>query len=119
MQAAAIVLEVLLGLAFLASGGQKLAGAKGQKEMFEHLRYPEWFLYVAGLVEAVGALGMLIGLLSPILALLAGLLLAAQMVGALVSHVRVKDAVGKMAPALALLVLAAAVIVIEYPTLGL
>ena len=32
MQTATIVLEAMVGLAFLEGGGQKLAGAKNQKE---------------------------------------------------------------------------------------
>jgi len=119
MQVAAIVLEVLLGLAFLAAGGQKLAGAEGQKKDFAHLRYPGWFMYVAGLVEVIGALGVLFGIFAPISAVLGGLLLAAQMVGAVASHVRVKDPVRRMVPPSVLLVLAAAVVLLEYPTLGL
>lgn len=119
MQFAATILEVLLGLAFLGVGGRKLAGAKDQREMFAHLRYPEWFVYVAGAVEVVGGLGMLAGIFSPISAFLASLLLAAQMIGALVSHARVGDPVGRLAPASVLLVLAVAVILLEYPTLGL
>jgi len=119
MQTAAIVLKVLLGVVFLRAGGQKLAGAKDVKEMFKHLEYPSWFTYVAGVVEVIGVLGMLVGTFSPTWAVLAGLLLAAQMIGAIVSHARVRDSVGKMAPASAILVLAAVVIVLEYPILGL
>lgn len=119
MQILAVVLEVLLGLAFLGAGGQKLAGADSQKEMFAHLKYPGWFLYAAGAVELIGALGMLAGLFSPLLAVLAALLLAAQMAGAVFSHVRVRDSAGKMAPASVLLVLAAVVLVLEYPAIGL
>ncbi len=118
MQIVAIVLEVLLGLAFLGAGGPKLAGAKGQKEMFTHLGYPEWFLYVAGAVEVFGGLGMLAGIFSPLWALLAGLLLAAQMIGALVSHARAKDPTGRLAPASVLLALALAVVFLEYLALG-
>lgn len=119
MQVAAVIVEILLGLAFLAAGGQKLAGAESQKEIFTHLKYPIWFMYVAGLVEVIGALGMIVGIFSPIWAFLAGLLLTAQMIGALASHARVKDPVQRMVPSSVLLVLAVAVIFLEYPTFGL
>lgn len=119
MQILAVVLEILLGLAFLGAGGQKLAGAESQKEMFRHLKYPGWFMYAAGAVELVGGLGMLAGLFSPLLAVLAALLLTAQMAGAVISHARVGDSAGKMAPASVLLVLAVVVLVLGYPTIGL
>lgn len=108
-----------MGLVFLGAGGQKLAGARGQRDIFAHLGYPEWFMYTAGLVEVAGALGMFVGIFSPIWAFLASLLLSAQMVGAVASHVRAKDPARRMIPPSVLFALAAAVAVLEYPALGL
>ncbi|CAN5651725.1 hypothetical protein BH24ACT21_BH24ACT21_16670 [soil metagenome] len=106
-----IVLKVLLGLVFLGAGGSKLAGAQQMVEMFDHFKYPRWFMYFTGAVEIVGALGVLVGILAPVLAVLGGLLLAATMVGAVFTHIRVKDSVSMMVPPGILLVLSIAVIV--------
>lgn len=112
MEVLTIVLQVILGLVFLGAGGSKLAGAQQMVEMFEHFKYPRWFMYFTGVVEVTGALGVLAGIFVPVLALLGGLLLAATMTGALITHVRVKDPVSMMVPPAILLVLAIAVIVL-------
>lgn len=104
-----IVLEVLLGLAFVVSGGQKLAGAKGMRKEFERFGYSARFMYLTGLLEVAGAVGMFAGLFAPVWGALAGLLLATVMGGAVYSHVRAGDPVGEAVPASMLLVLAATV----------
>ena len=107
-----VILQVALGLAFLGAGGSKLAGARQMKDDFDRFGYPRWFMRFTGVVETTGALGVLVGVFAPVLAVLGGLLLAATMVGALFTHVRVKDPGSKMAPPATLLVLAIIVIVL-------
>lgn len=107
-----IILQVILGLVFLGAGSSKLAGTQQMVGMFEHFKYPRWFMYFTGAVEVTGALGVLAGLFVPMLALLGGLLLAATMIGAIFTHIRVKDPVSMMAPPAILLVLAIVVIIL-------
>ncbi len=83
MAIAAIVIESLLALAFLLTGTTKLTGAKRQVENFEQWRYPQWFRVVTGLVEVVGATGLIIGIWFPIVAIAAAILLVATMIGAI------------------------------------
>ena len=104
------VLQVLLGAAFLGAGGQKLAGAEQMVEDFDHFGYPRWFMYVTGTIEVTGALGVLLGLVRPVAAPFAGLLLAATMTGALATHVRLKDSTQKMVPPTVLLTLSTVVL---------
>lgn len=94
----AIVLQVVLGLAFLGAGGSKLAGAQQMIEDFDRFGYPRWFMYFTGAVEITGALAVLVGIFVPVLAVLGGLLLAATMVGAVATHLRMKDPGSKIAP---------------------
>ena len=105
------ILQALLGLAFLGAGGSKLAGADQMVDEFHRYRYPQWFRVVTGSVEVSGALGMLVGIFRPVVAPFAGLFLTATMVGALATHLRIKDPVGKMAPPAMLLVLSTTVLV--------
>jgi putative oxidoreductase len=114
MEIATIVLQILLGLAFLAAGGSKLAGAQSQKGEFKRFGYPLWFMYLTGILESIGALGMIVGVFSPVWKVPAGLLLAAVMVGAILTHVRVKDPDKKLMPATVLFLLALAVIAIYF-----
>lgn len=114
MQILAIILQVLLGLVFLGAGGQKLAGSEEMVNDFERFGYPRWFLYVTGAVEITGAIGMLAGIFLPVVGALAGLWLAAVMLGAIFTHLRLKDSASKMVPALVLVVLVLAVSVIRF-----
>ena len=75
-------LTVALAGFFLLAGGVKLQGAPAQVDNFAHWGYPEWFLYVIGVVEVVGG----IGLLAPRLAAYAALLLGGTMLGASLTH---------------------------------
>jgi uncharacterized membrane protein YphA (DoxX/SURF4 family) len=114
MGIAMMVLEVLVGLAFLGAGGQKLAGAKSQKADFERFGYPSWFMYLTGAIELTGAVGMFVGVFVPVWGALAGLWLGAVMAGAIATHLRVKDPLGKMAPPAVLLLLAVTVSAIYF-----
>jgi putative oxidoreductase len=75
-------LMALLTLAFLASGGTKLAGAQMNVDNFTRWGYPLWFMYLTGLIEVGCAL-----LLWPRKTRLIGALgLVATMVGAVLTH---------------------------------
>jgi hypothetical protein len=104
-------LQVLLGLAFLASAILKLAGVADDTR--EHLEIAPWFWVLTALVEIVGAAGMLAGIKLPRLAAPAGLWIAALMGGALVAHLRVGDPFTSMVPAAVYLVLALTVVALR------
>ncbi len=104
-------LQVLLGLAFLASAILKLAGVADDTR--EHLEIAPWFWVLTALVEIVGAAGMLAGIKLPRLAAPAGLWIAALIGGALVAHLRVGDPFTSMVPAAVYLVLALTVVALR------
>ena len=93
------ILSSLVALAFLGAGGAKLAGAPVMVEMFSKVGLGQWFRYFTGLLEIVGA----IGLLMPRYAFYATGLLALVMVGAIITHLAVLG--GSPVPAAVLLVL--------------
>lgn len=76
------LLTVILAAFFLLAGGLKLRATPAQIENFGHWGYPEWFLYVVGAVEVIGAIGLLV----PRLAVFAVVLLGGTMVGASLTH---------------------------------
>ena len=78
-------LSGIVALAFLAAGGSKLAGATAMVELFDKVGLGQWFRYVTGLLEVVGAIGLLISRY----AFYAAALLAMVMVGAIIAHVTV------------------------------
>ena len=91
--------RLLLALAFGAAGAAKLAGAASMVQVFDLIGIGQWFRYVTGVVELAGAILMLV----PRAGLLAGLLLFATMVCAVMTHLFVIG--GNPVPAIVLAVL--------------
>ena len=95
--------RILVAVAFFAAGGAKIYGAPMLVEQFEAIGLGQWFRYLTGGLEAIGA----ILVLSPGLAAFGGLLLSGIMVGAIITHLGVIG--GSPLPAFALLALSAVV----------
>src|ERR1700761_1825008 len=93
------VLQDLAAFAFLAAGGSKLAAAPAMVEMFAKLGAGQWFRYLTGALEVIGAVALLV----PRAAFYGAVLLAAVMVGAVVTHLAFLG--GSPLPALVLLVI--------------
>lgn len=77
------ILPSLLAIIFLLSGGAKLVSLPFEVDAFARWGYPLWFMYLTGLLEVAGAIGLLL----PRLSALAGACLAGLMVGAVMTHV--------------------------------
>jgi hypothetical protein len=93
----------LLALAFVAAGGAKLYGVPMLVEEFQHIGLGQWFRYVTGGLEIMGAILLLL----PRKAVLGALLLICIMIGAVITHVFVIG--GSPVPAIVLLALNAVV----------
>ena len=104
------VLQSLLILLFLLVGGSKLAGTKQQVEAFQHLGLPQWFRVVTGIVQWIGAAGLIAGYWYPGLVAWAGLWLAVTMLLGFLAHLRAYDPIGKAMPALVLAIVAAVLV---------
>ena len=76
-------LSILLALIFLASGLAKLASLEFELAAFERWGYPIWFMYLIGVVEVAGGVGLIIQRFSAA----AGAALALMMIGAIGTHV--------------------------------
>jgi uncharacterized membrane protein YphA (DoxX/SURF4 family) len=97
------VLQILAAAAFLAAGGFKLAGNEMMVQVFGQIGIGQWFRYVTGVVEIVGAVALLV----PFTAAFGGLLLAVTMLCAVGTHLFVIG--GNPVPAIVLLVITASV----------
>ena len=104
------VLQGLAAFAFLAAGGSKLAAAPAMVEMFAKLGAGQWFRYLTGTLEVIGAVALLV----PRGAFYGAVLLATVMVGAIVTHLAVLG--GSPIPALVLLVIVGTVAWLRRPT---
>jgi uncharacterized membrane protein YphA (DoxX/SURF4 family) len=112
------LLSIVLGGIFLVSGVAKLSGITPIVQQWNVWRLPQWFRSVTGIVEIIGGVGLLLGILAGWLSSLAGLWLAATMVGALLTHLRIHDPAQKMAPSATLLVLSVLVSILGWPALA-
>lgn len=99
MRIAAIILQVLLTIAFLGAGGVKLAGAEDIVAQFHEFGLPIEAMYAVGGAEVAGALGLWIRPLR----VLAATGLIGLMMGAVGSHVMVGHPLDQVAPSAVLL----------------
>jgi uncharacterized membrane protein YphA (DoxX/SURF4 family) len=93
--------RLLLAVAFGAAGTAKLAGAAPMVQVFDLIGIGQWFRYVTGIVEVIGAILMLV----PRVGLLAGVLLFVTMACAVMTHLFVIG--GNPVPAIVLAALSA------------
>ena len=100
-------LKGLLAAVFLAAGGAKLYGVPMLVEEFEHMGFGQWLRYFTGALEVAGGLAILV----PSLSGLAAVLLGCVMIGATAVHLFVIG--GSPIPAVVLLVLCAAIAIVE------
>jgi putative oxidoreductase len=113
MHIVSIVLQVILGVLFLMAAFSKF-GSKQQVEAFKHYGFSQGFRVFTGVVEVIGAAGMIVGIWYPVIATLAGLWLGIIMVGATITHIRAKDPGKATAMPIILLILAVVVAVLNW-----
>ncbi|QNH63085.1 DoxX family protein [Hymenobacter sediminicola] len=107
------ILQVLLGLAFIASGGRKLMDLPATVAMFGNLGLPGALAYVVAGGELLGGIGLLI----PRFVRPAALGLAVIMLGAVVMHAtKIPGGLAGGVPAIVLLVLLLVVFWLRRPT---
>lgn len=77
------LLTIMLALVFLLSGATKLAGLDFEIRAFERWGYPLWFMYLSGVIEVAGAIGLMV----PGISTMVAVGLALFMSGAVGTHV--------------------------------
>jgi putative oxidoreductase len=111
-----IVVQVVLGLLFVLIGSMTVAGMKMFVENFRRFGYPQWFRIVTGSLEALGGIGLLIGIWLPWLAELASAGLTLVMLGAVLTEVRTREPLQKIVLPIVLGTLAIVVTASYWPT---
>ncbi|WP_340400938.1 DoxX family protein [Paenibacillus sp. FSL H8-0079] len=84
MNILSIVLQVILGLGFLMFGFMKF-GSKQMVEGFKHY-----------MIEVISAVFIIAGIWSKSLAAWGGLLIVVTMLGAIITHIKIKDQMKQM-----------------------
>jgi len=85
------ILQGILAIMFLFAGFGKVTGIKMHVEAFNHLRLPQWFRFVTGIVELAGAALLIVGYWASTFATAGALIFSITGVGGISSHIRVKD----------------------------
>jgi putative oxidoreductase len=76
------VLQVLLGAAFVMAAATKFTRYPEVVETFDRIGFGDWFMYLIGILEVAGAIGLVIPALSGV----AGLALAGLLTGAILTQ---------------------------------
>ncbi|WRP04543.1 DoxX family protein [Rossellomorea aquimaris] len=85
------VLQGLLAAMFFMAAVGKLTGSNMHRGVFDHLRLPQWFRVVTGLVELTGAALLVIGYWQETFIVPGSLVLGVTAFGGMLAHIRVKD----------------------------
>ena len=104
------VLQILAAAAFLAAGSAKLTGAEQMVAVFEKVGIGQWFRYLTGSLEVLGAIGLLI----PRVTFYAAALLATVAIGAVMAHLVVLGA-SAAGPAAVLLLITGTIAYLRRP----
>jgi uncharacterized membrane protein YphA (DoxX/SURF4 family) len=105
MSVAATILSIVLALAFAGAGFAKVSGQQMMLEAADHFGIPRSQYKLIGVAELAGAAGLLIGIAVTALGVAAAACLTVLMIGAVIVHIRAKDAVGQYIPAIVLAIL--------------
>ena len=102
-----IILQILIGLAFIASGGMKIFTPADQlaQQMAWAAAVPAFTIPIIGILEVAGGLGLILPWLTgiqPQLVRLAAMGLTLTMIGALITHIAIGDPFGAMVPPIVL-----------------
>ncbi|NOZ31574.1 MAG: DoxX family protein [Alphaproteobacteria bacterium] len=97
-----LALKILAAAAFLAAGSAKLVGAEFMVTLYETLGVGQWFRYVTGAIEVIGAVLLFV----PGRQGFGAGLLMVTMIGAMLSHVFILG-VDTMPPSVVLFIITA------------
>ncbi|MFD9740346.1 DoxX family protein [Umezawaea sp. NPDC059074] len=113
---ATLVLSALLALVFLGAGFAKITKNPKMVEAATSHGFTVGQYQLIGAAEVAGAAGLAIGLWWAPLGIAAAVGLTLLMIGAVITHVRFKEAFALVAPSLVLAVLSAAALVLRITT---
>ena len=96
------ILAAILVVAFTALGSAKLAAVPAMRARAEHVGFSVTAYRRIGFLEVLGVVGLLVGAFVPVIGVLAAAGLLMLLGGAVVAHLRNRDGVREIAPAVVL-----------------
>ncbi|MGW0201678.1 DoxX family protein [Nonomuraea sp. NPDC003201] len=113
MSTVVVVLSILLGLLFLGTGGVKVLSLPQSLAIRDHLGLRPRLWQLIGVCESAGGLGLLAGLVVPLLGVAASIGLVMLMAGAIISRIRVSDSAATISVDVLVLALVAVLVVVR------
>lgn len=115
------LLQVIVGLGLLnvwlvrarSSTAYRGGAAQSLKEEFAVYGLPEWTFYLVGGLKVIAGVLLIVGVWVPGLVRLPAAVVAVLMVGALAMHAKAKDPVSKYLPALSVLLMSVAILLLN------
>lgn len=111
-----IILQILLGIGFLNFGFSKFKSPQ-MIEGFNYFGYPGWFRIFTGAIELAAAVLILIGIWNSSLAVFGSFLIVITMIGAIFTHIKIKDTFKGFIMPIILLILGSTVLILNFPDL--
>lgn len=108
-----IILQVLLGLGFVMFGYQKFT-SEDMKQGFHYFGYGDGFRLFTGTVEVLAGIIIFIGIWVKPLATVGGLIIVLTMIGAVLTHIKIKDEFKNMAMPIVLFILGGVVTITNW-----
>lgn len=106
-----IIAKAVLAAFMLIGGVIKVLRVPFQVEHWLHYQYPLWFLTVTGLLEMLGALGLIAGIWNRYAAIGSGILFIVLMAGAIHAHLfRAHQSLPMILPALICLLISVMIV---------
>ena len=96
------ILAALLVIAFTVLGAAKLAAVPAMRARAEHVGFSVAAYRRIGLLEVLAVLGLVVGAFIPVVGALAAVGLLMLLGGALITHLRNRDGIREIAPAVVL-----------------
>ena len=115
------ILQIIVALGLLnvwlvrarASSAYRGGSAQSLKEEFATYGLPEWSFYTVGALKVGSAVLLVVGIWVPVLVRPPAFIVAVLMVGALAMHAKAKDSLKKFLPALLMLLLCVAILLLQ------
>jgi uncharacterized membrane protein YphA (DoxX/SURF4 family) len=119
--AISIILQVIVALGLLnvwlvraqKSTAYRGGSAQSLKEEFAAYGLPDWTYYAVGALKVGSAIALIIGIWIPALVRPPAIIVAVLMIGALAMHAKVKDPLSKSVPALVMLLMVVAIVLLR------
>ena len=108
-----VIMAAALSIVLAAAGAPKIINAASAQRSAEHLGVPPTLNRAIGVLELAAVAGLLAGIVVRPLAIAAATGVTLLMIGAVASHIRVRDRIAAAVPALLVGAAAVAVVVLE------